>query len=723
MAPGLPGVFRRARIRSGAVIGSDQMNHEPGTGGAVPRPGRSASSRTRSGLRTTRRPRIRVRRPLLSLLVVGLVALGLPLVTMGAASAHTPNLSATCGGITVSGSYYESKDTNTLGIRIDGGTWTTKTFATDGSLTVAVPQDGVVHSYQAYVHTTNPYSGYSRDYSGNVGPCGKKHVTAVLWEKTDPTCAADGALVSKTEPEGITVTQSPSGTGPGHYTITFTAKAGYAIDGPTSQTIDVLPKLTGDVCATEVKPVAPTITNPTCTGPGTGTPGSITLPANGNGITYSKSGNVVTATADAAHKFVTLPSGWTLVDAHHATYTVTYTQPSGYPECLVQLPTPVPPVASAPTCDTDGDLVVGTTAHVVTRVDGVLVEGPVHVGPGAHTISYTAADGYTFASGKTKTFSVTVGAKTLDCPAAVVSPTVTQSACTGPGTHSDPVVVLGDVAGDHVGYVYDDATHVVTATPDPGFALANLPAGWVSHQDGTATFVVELVDPGACLVPIAVPTPPVAAAPTCSVDGALVVAPTEHVVTRVDGNLVGEETSFGPGQHTISYQPATGYTFGKEVQTEFGVGVLPATLDCPASVVSPTVTQSVCNADGSKTTPVVTPGDLPGDHVSYVYDATNRLVTATADPGFALGELPAGWTLLENGTATYVVTLTDPGVCPVTVVSPPTSTSPTTVTVAGPHNPSVLPNTGAADDLAPLAAMGLLLLAGGGLLVGRRARR
>jgi hypothetical protein len=581
------------------------------------------------------------KRTLTSALAVGLIALGVPLLTMGPASAHTPAVSASCSGITVTGTSYESGDTNILGIQIDGGPWTTKTFSTSGSLTVPVPQDDAqVHSWTAYVHTSNSNAAYSKDYSGSVGPCGHKQVTAVLWDKTPPTCSADGALVPKAEPDGITVTRSPAtGTGPGHYVITFTAQTGYAITGPTSQTIDVQPRLTGDQCATEVRPVNPTITNPTCTGPGTGTVGSFTLPADGNGITYTKNGDVVTATADASHKFGTLPAGWTSIDAHHATYTVSYTSPSGYPACL-ELTTPV-------------------------------------------------------------------------------SPAVTQSTCTGPGTHSAPVVTPGDAPGDHVSYVYDASSRVVTATPDAGYALGNLPTGWVLQQDGTATYVVTLTDPGACLVQVAVPVTPAPSEPTCSLDGALIVSPSDHVVTRVDGNVVDEATSFGPGEHTVSYSPAAGYTFAQGAVTSVDRTVLPSTQDCPTSVVSPTVTQSVCTATGGATDPVVTPGDVAGDHVSYVYDAASHVVTATPDTGFALADLPAGWTPQENGTALYTVVLTAPGPC--TVVSPPTA--PHTPVVAGPKPPAVLPNTGAPGQLALLTALGgLMFLAGSGLVLRRTAR-
>ena len=522
------------------------------------------------------------KRTFTSALAVGLIALGVPLLTMGPASAHTPAVSASCSGITVTGTSYESGDTNTLGIQIDGGTWTTKNFSTSGSLTVPVPQDDArVHSWKAYVHTSNSNAAYSKDYSGSVGPCGHKQVTAVLWDKTPPTCSADGALVPRTEPAGITVTRSPAtGTGPGHYVITFTAQTGYAITGPTSQTIDVQPRLTGDQCATEVRPVNPTITNPTCTGPGTGTVGSFTLPADGNGITYTKNGDVVTAAADASHKFGTLPSGWISIDAHQRD--------------------------------------VHRQLHLAERLPGL---------PRADDSGEPDRDA-------------------VDLHRA--------------GTHSAPVVTLGDVAGDHVSYVYDATSHVVTATPDAGYALGNLPSGWVLQQNRTATYVVMLTDPGACLVQVAVPVTPAPSEPTCSLDGALTVSPSDHVVTRVDGNVVDEATSFGPGEHTVSYSPAAGYTFAQGAVTSVDRTVLPSTQDCPASVSaprSPSRSAPRPAADG----PGGDPGDVAGDHVSYVYDAASHVVTATPDTGFALADLPAGWTPQENGTALYTVVLDPPG--------------------------------------------------------------
>jgi LPXTG-motif cell wall-anchored protein len=298
---------------------------------------------------------------------------------------------------------------------------------------------------------------------------------------------------------------------------------------------------------------------------------------------------------------------------------------------------------------------------------------------------------------------------------------VTQSVCTGPGTHSEPVITFGDVEGDHISYAYDDVTHLVTATPDAGFALVDLPDGWIAGKGGTATYEVTLVDPGPCLVEVAVPVAPVPSDPTCDTDGALTVAPTDHVVTRVDGDVITESTQFGPGDHEIAYTPADGYTFVGEVQTSFTRTVAAATADCPASPVAPTLTQSVCTGPGTHSEPVVTFGDVEGDHVGYAYLASSEFagtVTATAEAGYALVDLPDGWVGQEDGTATYAVAFTDPGACSVTVVSPPTSPT----VVKHPHPPASLPNTGGTSVWLPLGGLALLL-AGGTLLVRDRRRR
>jgi hypothetical protein len=83
-------------------------------------------------------------------------------------------------------------------------------------------------------------------------PCPKDEeptpVTPVQYATTDPTCEAPGSLVVKDQPTGVTATQSPSGSGPGAYTITFTAAEDFVLEGPATQAVTVLPKLTGEAC-------------------------------------------------------------------------------------------------------------------------------------------------------------------------------------------------------------------------------------------------------------------------------------------------------------------------------------------------------------------------------------------------------------------------------------------------------------------------------------------
>ena len=96
-----------------------------------------------------------------------------------------------------------------------------------------------------------------------------------------------------------------------------------------------------------------------------------------------------------------------------------------------------------------------------------------------------------------------------------------------------------------------------------------------------------------------------------------------------------------------------------------------------------------------------------------------QLVTATPDEGFALANLSAEWVALENGSATYAVTLIDPGPCDA-VVEPPVVEPPTGEPTV---NPPSLPETGAAADLGVLAGLGaMLVVLGGALLLRRRAQ-
>lgn len=86
------------------------------------------------------------------------------------ASAHTPSYSATCSGVTASGTAYgQAGATLTVTVGPNQGT---KKIGDSGSLTVPVPQD-----YQTYTWTVDidaPGHQYDLHQTGTVGPCGEK---------------------------------------------------------------------------------------------------------------------------------------------------------------------------------------------------------------------------------------------------------------------------------------------------------------------------------------------------------------------------------------------------------------------------------------------------------------------------------------------------------------------------------------------------------------------
>ena len=314
------------------------------------------------------------------------------------------------------------------------------------------------------------------------GDCTKK-TAAVAWTVQPPTCDTDGALVPASQPTGITASQSPSGTGPGTYTITFTAQPGYTNTGIKTQTLTVLPQLTGGYCLTEATPVSPTITVATCTGPGQSSTPSFTLAPNGGGISYSADGLVVTAVADSSHKFVNAPAGWTIVNEHKATFTVTYPDPG---ECLVviqyEAPTPRDLCDSPPTWDEFPD--------VEHAIFSLLPNGNAVL---------TALAGYVFPDGRTS-ITFELPADTFEkCPVTPVAPEVTQSTCVD-GTGTTPTVT--PAVTEHLSYVVADDLTSVTATPGVGFEIVlEGTTGWVLNDDGTATYAVTLETPD-CDVPV-----------------------------------------------------------------------------------------------------------------------------------------------------------------------------------------------------------------------------
>lgn len=102
------------------------------------------------------------------MVVLALVA-GFLVTGVSAASAHTPSISASCTGVDLSGSSYESDKTNTWTVTV-GGSTQSGTFGESFSKHVDVSQDGATTSYSAHIQAED--GGYVQHKSGSIGPCG-----------------------------------------------------------------------------------------------------------------------------------------------------------------------------------------------------------------------------------------------------------------------------------------------------------------------------------------------------------------------------------------------------------------------------------------------------------------------------------------------------------------------------------------------------------------------
>ncbi|MBC9943180.1 hypothetical protein ICL81_01375 [Leucobacter sp. cx-328] len=268
------------------------------------------------------------------------------------------------------------------------------------------------------------------------------------------------------------------------------------------------------------------------------------------------------------------------------------------------------------------------------------------------------------------------------CDLAPVAPMVEQAVCTVPGGDvTDPSVTLADTAG--ITYTLDGTvavgeTVVVIAALDDDYAnkgyMLAATDGWALSDDNKiATYTVELKD-----VPCDV-TPPVEVAPVapavtdavCEVPGDLTdptitVAETEGVNYDVEGDIKAGSTL------TVTATAEQGYmlaaTDGWALSDDSKIATYTVELkDVPCDVtppvevapVAPAVTDAVCEVPGDLTDPTVTVAETEG--ISYtrkgeVKAGSTVTVTASAQDGYRL-KAAEGWTMNDDGTATYTVDL------------------------------------------------------------------
>jgi serine protease len=340
-------------------------------------------------------------------------------------------------------------------------------------------------------------------------------------------------------------------------------------------------------------------------------------------------------------------------------------------------------VPTAPTCSVGGSLTLPSTDGLHYTWSDDKASDAV----GDHTLTATADEGYVFADGAVAhTFTVTVLGATNDCPAPLVSPTVTEPVCTGPGTSSDGVVTL-PASTETV--TYSVKGDVVTATTQAPYRFTATP-GWVVAEDGlTATYTVTFTSPGDCLVD-ATPVPPTVTPSTvCGVEGSFTIPSTPGVQYLLDDEPISAGTYAGPRTGTVTAEAEQGYRL---TDSEWWYDLnLAAAEACPVitvvAPVAPTVTPSTtCATEGSYTVPSTT-------GVEYLLDG--KVLAAGTYPGPATGTVTAraaeGYRLSDSEWS-FALKLAPAEACPAAVIPPATPVAPAVTPSATPVAPAVTPS-------------------------------
>lgn len=400
--------------------------------------------------------------------------------------------------------------------------------------------------------------GYSQSDTGNLSLSGTckpalKHTTVSVTFTDKDQCIGGGSYTDTFDKnavhEAVTGDTNPGDT----ITVSFTAKSGYVIDGQASFSHTFPAKAD---CRTVVTPVSPTVTQSVCTGPGTHSDASI-VPATTEGITYTVSGNVVTATANNGNKLGNLPNGWTSVSDTVATYTVDLTNPGS---CLVKAVAVAPDVTQA-SCTGPGTsggfsiTLAANTDAITYSLSGDVVTATLASGY-RFPVAYGQPGGYqgwTLQDNGTATYTVTeVSPGNCLVETTPVNPTVSDYVCTAPGQHSGGDIVLADNTD---AITYSLAGNVVTATLAQGYKFGDLPNGWVSHEN-SASFLVDVPAAPDCIVqtvPVSINVPN----PDCTSQNVTVTIPTtEGVEYQINGqDASGTSVTVKPQGSSVTVTP------------------------------------------------------------------------------------------------------------------------------------------------------------------------
>lgn len=343
-----------------------------------------------------------------------------------------------------------------------------------------------------------------------------------------------------------------------------------------------------------------------------------------------------------------------------------------------------------------------------------------------------------------------------------VLPAVENGVCTAAGDATEATLATEETTGvryDVEGVVANGETVTVTATAEDGYSFSSeftdTDKDWtfVSERELTKQYTFPAVDCDEKVTPVA----PVVTEAQCTAPGdasapTLTLAETEGITYRTEGEIAAGSTVTVTATADEGYvlENAQSFTSNGWTANEDGTATTTVAfadaLDCSVATApaAPTLTNAVCTADGTVTTPTLTLAET--ENVSYettgsVAAGEKVSVVATPAAGYTLSPVE-GWNANDDGTATTVATFDAAPECattPVTPTTPPTvappaaapavtpapSTSVAPVAVKSSTAAPALAVTGN-DDASPwaLAALGMLLVGGATVAAARlRAAR
>jgi hypothetical protein len=479
-------------------------------------------------------------------LVAGLVAL-----VAGPASAHNPNVSASCAaGLSVNLTDYNTgqPNANHVTVTIDGTIKTSQAFA-GGFTQTYTWAAGASHTYEVVVTAYDDPTGsqgWSIDKTGKLDGCSTA-VTVAAVTHTDAACTGAGVVggggyTVPTNGTGVKEYDISTGSNwakinPGTYsaspgtavTIRAIVLDGYTLTG-TSQWSFTISSPYPSEC---VVPVPPTSSSSVCDGtPGGSSQASYSIPPVANGY-YFTLANSTSALKPGTVKVTALPSTVTIVlvlqpgflvpAGTQTSWTFAFASPGDCP--MTVTPTaPTPQYTSckaAPGQSTDNGYTIPTTVGVTYQVkNGAswtdLTPGFHNLGTGASSVEIRAVPlaHYTLSGITDWTFTF---AAAKDCLVTVVpSASSAQAICDDdhPGQQTPGTYTLASVTGVIYSVKINNGSFAVTAAgtypANPGDIVTVTATGDTANGyrvDGAPSWTFPFASAGACLVTVPVGDP------------------------------------------------------------------------------------------------------------------------------------------------------------------------------------------------------------------------